>query len=243
MDPSFNIPKPRETAVADVSDGTYNSSFFELDGRNFYPVTQHDIVDDIMTPIDIEWDLPMGNNCFITASNVGSTQFPHQDRDENDEMVGPDAPTSIKNITDTEESSDNSSVSTDIFEEFNNIEPLASSSMDAQLFPPFSFPSSPLMATFVQSMPPLAEKSAMVAPMIPTSSSCSPFDGDYDEDDDAEDDIDAIASAQDHRFKPFHEEKWAQRYKELLVFFRENGHVAVPHTYPPNQQLARWIKR
>lgn len=50
-------------------------------------------------------------------------------------------------------------------------------------------------------------------------------------------------SAQDFRFKPFHEEKWTIRYKELLLYQQENGHAAVPHTYPRNQQLARWIKR
>ena len=46
-----------------------------------------------------------------------------------------------------------------------------------------------------------------------------------------------------HRFKPFHEEKWTLRYKELLAFHQEHGHSAVPHTYPRNPQLARWVKR
>lgn len=46
-----------------------------------------------------------------------------------------------------------------------------------------------------------------------------------------------------HRFKPFHEEKWSLRYKELLGFHKEHGHAAVPHTYPRNPQLARWVKR
>jgi hypothetical protein len=45
------------------------------------------------------------------------------------------------------------------------------------------------------------------------------------------------------RFKPFHEEKWNQRYKELLDFHREHAHCSVPHTYPKNAQLARWVKR
>jgi hypothetical protein len=45
------------------------------------------------------------------------------------------------------------------------------------------------------------------------------------------------------RFKPFHEEKWYQRYQELCHFRREHGHSAVPHTYPPHPQLARWVKR
>jgi hypothetical protein len=46
-----------------------------------------------------------------------------------------------------------------------------------------------------------------------------------------------------HRFKPFHEEKWSLRYKELLEFHDEHRHAAVPHTYPKNPQLARWVKR
>ena len=45
------------------------------------------------------------------------------------------------------------------------------------------------------------------------------------------------------RFKRFHEEKWSHRYKELLAFHREFGHSAVPHTFPRNPQLARWVKR
>ncbi|CAB9523927.1 helicase [Seminavis robusta] len=45
------------------------------------------------------------------------------------------------------------------------------------------------------------------------------------------------------RFKPFHEEKWSLRYKELLEFHKANGHAGVPHTYPKNPQLARWVKR
>lgn len=45
------------------------------------------------------------------------------------------------------------------------------------------------------------------------------------------------------KFKPFHEEKWSMRYKELHQFYRINGHSAVPHTYPKNPQLARWVKR
>ena len=46
-----------------------------------------------------------------------------------------------------------------------------------------------------------------------------------------------------NRFKPFHEEKWGHRYKELLQFHAKHGHSAVPHTWPENPQLARWVKR
>lgn len=59
-----------------------------------------------------------------------------------------------------------------------------------------------------------------------------------DDDDDEDEDGDGL-----NRFKPFHEEKWTLRYKELLLFHSQHGHAAVPHTYPPNPQLARWVKR
>lgn len=49
--------------------------------------------------------------------------------------------------------------------------------------------------------------------------------------------------ADSQRFKRFHEEKWSHRYKELLAFHREFSHSAVPHTFPRNPQLARWVKR
>ncbi len=61
-----------------------------------------------------------------------------------------------------------------------------------------------------------------------------------EDDDDDDDDEDGDGS---NRFKPFHEEKWTLRYKELLGFNAQHGHAAVPHTYPPNPQLARWVKR
>ena len=53
----------------------------------------------------------------------------------------------------------------------------------------------------------------------------------------------STSSEDNQRFKPFHEEKWSHRYKELLEFHRAFGHAAVPHTYPKNPQLARWVKR
>jgi len=61
--------------------------------------------------------------------------------------------------------------------------------------------------------------------------------GDVDDDDEDDEDMG------NHRFKPFHEEKWSLRYKELLQFHKQHGHAAVPHTYPDNPQLARWVKR
>lgn len=47
----------------------------------------------------------------------------------------------------------------------------------------------------------------------------------------------------EERFKPFHEEKWNTRLKEILKYREEHGHCLVPHTYTPNPQLARWVKR
>jgi hypothetical protein len=83
----------------------------------------------------------------------------------------------------------------------------------------------PVVPSFVPSA-----VTSMVTSMAPVSRP----DGCIDDDDD---------EMNQHRFKPFHEEKWTLRYKELLVFHREHAHSAVPHTYPKNPQLARWVKR
>ena len=56
-------------------------------------------------------------------------------------------------------------------------------------------------------------------------------------------DRDTSADSSQQRFKPFHEVKWSHRFKELLDFHKMYGHAAVPHTYPANPQLARWVKR
>ncbi len=45
------------------------------------------------------------------------------------------------------------------------------------------------------------------------------------------------------RFKPFHEEKWKANLKQLRAFKAKYGHCLVPHTFPNNQDLARWVKR
>jgi hypothetical protein len=45
------------------------------------------------------------------------------------------------------------------------------------------------------------------------------------------------------RFKPFHEEKWVFLFDELVKFKKDHGHCLVPHKYPQNPQLARWVKR
>lgn len=69
---------------------------------------------------------------------------------------------------------------------------------------------------------------------VSNSYAAQPSDSHLDEEDEDTD---------GQRFKRFHEEKWSHRYKELLAFHREFGHSAVPHTYPRNPQLARWVKR
>ena len=44
-------------------------------------------------------------------------------------------------------------------------------------------------------------------------------------------------------FKPFHQDRWSDRLQELRNYCVQNGQCLVPHTYPPNPQLARWVKR
>jgi hypothetical protein len=53
----------------------------------------------------------------------------------------------------------------------------------------------------------------------------------------------SVDSSDSQRFKPFHEEKWSARLKELMQYRQDHGDCLVPHTYSPNPQLARWVKR
>lgn len=95
-------------------------------------------------------------------------------------------------------------------------------------------------AQYNQNVTSLAAPSNFVSPGLPLviSSGAQPnMAQNFLDDDDDEDELNQ------HRFKSFHMEKWSCRYKELLQFHKDHGHAAVPHTYPRNPQLARWVKR
>lgn len=149
----------------------YQATF--LASRNFYPVNDDALVDDLLTPIGIDLDIPLPLISSFHAVR-GHSHSTHQATDV--------------------ETSDCDSVCTSIFDD-------------------------PLPM-------PVKSKNLPIGPNMDQKKS-----------------PDALASDHEPRFKPFHQEKWSVRYKELVHFHRENGHAAVPHTYPRNQQLARWIKR
>lgn len=46
-----------------------------------------------------------------------------------------------------------------------------------------------------------------------------------------------------NKFRPYQAEKWQERFNELIEFEQEKKHCLVPHTYPTNPPLARWVKR
>lgn len=45
------------------------------------------------------------------------------------------------------------------------------------------------------------------------------------------------------RPRKFQTGQWKDRFEELLAFREDHGHLCVPHSYPPNQHLAQWVKR
>lgn len=45
------------------------------------------------------------------------------------------------------------------------------------------------------------------------------------------------------RLRKFRTCQWTERFQELLDFRNQHGHLFVPHSFPPNQQLAQWVKR
>mmetsp|Transcript_16763 Transcript_16763/g.31759 ORF Transcript_16763/g.31759 Transcript_16763/m.31759 type:complete len:583 (+) Transcript_16763:365-2113(+) len=52
-----------------------------------------------------------------------------------------------------------------------------------------------------------------------------------------------ISKGEQGRFRGFHEKKWNDHLMELREFKKQHGHCLVPHTFPENQSLARWVKR
>lgn len=52
-----------------------------------------------------------------------------------------------------------------------------------------------------------------------------------------------ISKNYSNKFRPYQAEKWQERFDELIEFQKEQGHCLVPHTYPSNAALARWVKR
>jgi hypothetical protein len=54
---------------------------------------------------------------------------------------------------------------------------------------------------------------------------------------------DMISCSGEIRFREFHEKKWNDHLQQLREFKKMNGHCLVPHTFPENQSLARWVKR
>lgn len=45
------------------------------------------------------------------------------------------------------------------------------------------------------------------------------------------------------RFRRYQADQWMDRFDDLINFKAEFGTCLVPHSYPPNQQLAQWVKR
>lgn len=39
------------------------------------------------------------------------------------------------------------------------------------------------------------------------------------------------------------DEMWQERYNELVVFWKQNGHSCVPQRYPPNRALGKWVHK
>jgi hypothetical protein len=197
-----------------------SQQIFDIDGRPFHPVNHHEIVGDVLEPTDPEWD----DTLALEPIPVSDYMFSHEGMDG----TGMDSSSSHRYTHATDgECSDSSSASSGLFH--------GVAIGDDADSPSTSFSNNFQTASITG---PAAEKQhwqhenlhRQVTDTFTTSS----------EDDQS---LPVVVAGQDNRFKPFHEEKWNQRYKELLVFYAQHGHVAVPHTYPPNQQLARWIKR
>jgi hypothetical protein len=52
-----------------------------------------------------------------------------------------------------------------------------------------------------------------------------------------------VTKTSSQRYRLYQTCQWEERFHEFLEFGRLHGHHLVPHTYPPNQKLALWVKR
>jgi hypothetical protein len=195
-----------------------------MDGRSFYPIT-----DDVLLPIDfVAWDRSMVMEESVFASQLKTTQ----------QAFVLDGNSYAMNITDGE-TSGNSSVSTELFNNSvaNDLEP------HSVVFP--NSGASPIPEDTSKWHPLSFEKSQLNSIDLRPFASLVSCHQSQNNQESSDDDLSmsAIISSHDRRFKPFHKEKWNQRYEDLVSFRRQTGHAAVPHTYPAHQQLARWIKR
>lgn len=51
------------------------------------------------------------------------------------------------------------------------------------------------------------------------------------------------AKSDETKFRPYQAEKWHEKYAELVEYKYKYGNAMVPHTFPANPPLARWVKR
>ena len=211
----FRHPESSSTSQSTCSQICY------LDGRSFHPVSQYDVVDDVFASTDPDWDVRM---------ELDPIQWANPGMDAS--RMTSDFSSKHTQVADGE-----SSVSSNLLED--------ASVKDATGVPPILFPDciSQLVQNSGQSQWQHQTLQRQVSDAV--ASHRTTIVGDLQQTVTSEYDQSSSSNVagQDQRFKPFHEEKWNQRYKELLVFHSQHGHVGVPHTYPPNQQLARWIKR
>ncbi|CAJ1948212.1 unnamed protein product [Cylindrotheca closterium] len=54
---------------------------------------------------------------------------------------------------------------------------------------------------------------------------------------------DAVDSESRARFRPYQEQQWREQFQKLIQYKLAHGHCCVPHSYPVDPILARWVKR
>jgi Helicase associated domain len=205
-----------------------DASFFNA--RNFYPIGDSSFEDLFTAPIGIEWDLqplalppavvvPQNSSPVATSSATGvyqsQSQYYHQNRASS--VISHNSGNGTDADSSLEENASVCTASTDIFDDEQPF-------VVAQPYPCNSSSNGAVMMMGMYQDQTMERD----AGNLELTFNEEPAQNQLDD---------------EHRFKPFHEEKWSVRYKELILFHGEYGHSAVPHTFPPNQQLARWVKR
>jgi len=85
---------------------------------------------------------------------------------------------------------------------------------------------------------PAAKKQRLSGPTCVVS-----FSTDEDSEEEARNQTTTKKNGQSARFRRYQADQWMERFEDLVDFREEFGSCLVPHSYPPNQQLAQWVKR
>ncbi|KAL3941999.1 MAG: hypothetical protein SGBAC_003743 [Bacillariaceae sp.] len=120
-------------------------------------------------------------------------------------------------------------------------------SSSESLFLTEDYPFSSSFSDLNRQLPLVADLFSILDPLIDFAGSKRSADGTNDESRKPQRNSQVLYEAPSEeskaRFRPYQETQWREQFKKLVQYKLHNGHCSVPHAYPQDPGLARWVKR